>query len=86
MQLARHATRLVEAEVCSCETCNLSYFACPGHYGHIDLPVPVYQPLFMSQMFHVFRGVCLFCHHFKMPEMLVCPYLLHLFSTSGVSS
>lgn len=28
-----------------CTTCNLGYNACPGHFGRIELPVPVYNPL-----------------------------------------
>ena len=29
----------------SCATCGLLYVACPGHFGHVELPVPVYNPL-----------------------------------------
>lgn len=65
-----------------CETCHLSYFACPGHFGHIELPTPVYHPLFMNQCYHLLRGVCLYCHHFKMPEIVVSPAVVHLFSTA----
>jgi len=28
-----------------CGTCGLKYRACPGHFGHIELAVPVYNPL-----------------------------------------
>jgi len=28
-----------------CNTCGLSYNMCPGHFGHIELPVVVYNPL-----------------------------------------
>lgn len=55
----------------SCQTCNLSYFQCPGHFGHIELAIPVFQPLFMQQVYGLFRGVCLFCHKYRMPEMMV---------------
>jgi DNA-directed RNA polymerase beta' subunit len=55
----------------SCETCHLSYFACPGHYGHIELPAPVYHPLFMNQAYKLLYATCLYCHHFKMPKLLV---------------
>ncbi|KAH7916295.1 hypothetical protein BJ138DRAFT_1219726 [Hygrophoropsis aurantiaca] len=48
-----------------CATCRLTYFTCPGHYGHIELPAPVYHPLFMINMYNVLRGICLFCHRFK---------------------
>ena len=29
----------------SCTTCKLSAVHCPGHFGHIELPLPVYNPL-----------------------------------------
>lgn len=28
-----------------CATCGLPGAACPGHFGHVELPVPVYNPL-----------------------------------------
>jgi DNA-directed RNA polymerase I subunit RPA1 len=32
----------------TCETCGLSAARCPGHFGHIELPVPVYNPLLIK--------------------------------------
>ena len=54
-----------------CQTCRQNMFRCPGHFGHIQLPSPVYHPLFMTQMFTLLRGTCLFCHHFKLPIIQV---------------
>lgn len=31
-----------------CVTCRLDFFKCPGHYGHIDLVLPVYNPIFFK--------------------------------------
>lgn len=28
-----------------CTTCRLNQSSCPGHFGHIELPVPVFNPL-----------------------------------------
>ncbi|KAK6908242.1 hypothetical protein I203_102243 [Kwoniella mangroviensis CBS 8507] len=61
-----------------CETCHLSYFACPGHFGHIELPTPVFHPLFMNQCYGLLRTVCLFCHHFKMPELILASYVARI--------
>ncbi|WVO12596.1 hypothetical protein L204_100201 [Cryptococcus depauperatus] len=61
-----------------CETCHLSYFACPGHFGHLELPTPVYHPLFMNQCYGLLRSVCLYCHHFKMPEIVAASYTARL--------
>ncbi|KAI6047491.1 hypothetical protein EDC04DRAFT_2876497 [Pisolithus marmoratus] len=61
-----------------CATCHLSYFTCPGHYGHIELPAPVYHPLFMNHMYNLLRGICLFCHRFKTRQSVLCKYAAKL--------
>ncbi|KAI6105879.1 hypothetical protein F5141DRAFT_1126540 [Pisolithus sp. B1] len=61
-----------------CATCHLNYFTCPGHYGHIELPAPVYHPLFMTQMYNLLRGTCLFCHRFKTRQSVRCKYAAKL--------
>jgi DNA-directed RNA polymerase beta' subunit len=57
-------------------TCRETYFTCPGHFGHIELPAPVFHPLFMNHMYNLLRTTCLFCHHFKLsrPEVRVTFY------------
>ncbi|GBE80006.1 DNA-directed RNA polymerase I subunit rpa1 [Sparassis crispa] len=61
-----------------CATCRLTYFTCPGHFGHIELPAPVFHPLFMTNMYHLLRGVCLFCHRFKVDRSVLCLYVAKL--------
>ncbi|KAG0126700.1 hypothetical protein HOY82DRAFT_491376 [Tuber indicum] len=51
-----------------CSTCHLDYKYCPGHVGHISLPVPVYHPLFFDQMLKMLRSSCLYCFHFRMAK------------------
>ncbi|KAL3421950.1 DNA-directed RNA polymerase I subunit [Phlyctema vagabunda] len=58
----------------NCATCHLGSFACPGHVGHIDLPVPVYHPIFMDQLLRLLRSKCIYCHHLKMSRMQVSRY------------
>ncbi|KAJ7639015.1 hypothetical protein FB45DRAFT_827720 [Roridomyces roridus] len=58
-----------------CATCRLSFFTCPGHFGHIELPAPVFHPLFMGNMFNLFRDTCLFCHRFKLSRSVVAKYI-----------
>ena len=44
-----------------CVTCGLNWtdalplhrYLCPGHFGYIQLPVPVFSPLLFSEMFSV---------------------------------
>lgn len=47
-----------------CLTCNLDYFQCPGHFGHIDLALPVYNPVFFKELVKLLRNACLSCHKF----------------------
>ncbi|OTA95759.1 hypothetical protein M434DRAFT_393403 [Hypoxylon sp. CO27-5] len=49
-----------------CTTCNLAQPNCPGHVGHIDLPVPVYHPVFMDQVLRLLRAQCQYCFRFRM--------------------
>ncbi|KAI1411781.1 beta and beta-prime subunits of DNA dependent RNA-polymerase [Hypoxylon sp. FL1857] len=49
-----------------CTTCNLAQPNCPGHVGHIDLPVPVYHPVFMDQILRLLRAQCQYCFRFRM--------------------
>lgn len=49
-----------------CATCNLGQSACPGHPGHIDLPAPVYHPVFMDQVLRLLRAQCANCHRLRL--------------------
>lgn len=61
-----------------CTTCGLDEKFCPGHQGHIELPVPVYNPLFFNQLYIFLRSSCLYCHHLKLAEMEVHKYICKL--------
>ncbi|KAI9756426.1 MAG: hypothetical protein M4579_003848 [Chaenotheca gracillima] len=52
-----------------CKTCNLRSHYCPGHAGHVELPVPVYHPTFMEQVLLLLRAKCNYCHHFKISRV-----------------
>ena len=58
----------------SCKTCNLNQAQCPGHCGHIELPVPVYHPVFMDQAYRLLRAQCVYCHKFRMPRREIHRY------------
>ncbi|KAJ2162963.1 hypothetical protein GGF46_000149 [Coemansia sp. RSA 552] len=47
-----------------CGTCSLSYFNCPGHFGHIELPAPVVNPMIFDTLYQFLQGCCPYCHHF----------------------
>lgn len=49
-----------------CSTCHLNTYNCPGHIGHIELPVPIYHVTFMSQLHLLLRAKCVYCSHLKL--------------------
>ena len=46
-----------------CGTCGLNYIHCPGHMGHISLPLPVFHPIFFPALYQILQSSCLACHH-----------------------
>jgi DNA-directed RNA polymerase I subunit RPA1 len=58
----------------SCATCRLGAMHCPGHFGHIELAVPVYNPLTFSVVVRLLRSACLHCGKFKLAADRVAAY------------
>ena len=56
-----------------CGTCSLNYVHCPGHMGHLPLPLPVYHPVFFLSLYQLLRCSCWICHH-----LLCTPVKAHL--------
>ena len=52
-----------------CGTCALPYSHCPGHFGYIELPLPIYHPLLFNTMYASLKCVCTACGHFRMPPL-----------------
>ena len=63
-----------------CSTCHLNTYNCPGHVGHIELPVPVYHVTFMTQLLLLLRAKCAYCSHFQLHPLeihrFVCKFRL----------
>ena len=51
-----------------CATCLLTSDLCPGHIGHIELPLPVCNPLFYSTILRLLKMSCMTCHQFRVPQ------------------
>ena len=51
-----------------CATCVQSMDFCPGHLGHIELPLAVCNPLFYSTILRMLKISCMQCHRFRVPE------------------
>jgi DNA-directed RNA polymerase I subunit RPA1 len=63
---------------------------CPGHFGHINLPLPGYNSLFFKTMFSLLRGTCVFCYRLRMAPLPALVYrakliLLHHGLTSAAA-
>ncbi|QUC20783.1 uncharacterized protein UV8b_05024 [Ustilaginoidea virens] len=61
-----------------CSTCNLNQSNCPGHPGHIELPVPVYHPIFLDQAYRLLRATCVYCNGFRLPPKDLHKYICKL--------
>ncbi|XP_046828533.1 DNA-directed RNA polymerase I subunit RPA1 isoform X2 [Vespa crabro] len=58
-----------------CATCGSTVFKCPGHFGHIELPMPVVNPLFHKALSMLIKLSCLNCFTLQIPthiKMLLC--------------
>eukprot|EP00118_Oscarella_pearsei_P022870 m.268010 g.268010 ORF g.268010 m.268010 type:complete len:184 (+) comp40524_c1_seq16:41-592(+) len=51
-----------------CATCQQLAIHCPGHVGHISLPLPVYHPFFYSILHQLLRVMCLCCDRLILPD------------------
>lgn len=61
-----------------CTTCGLTDISCPGHYGHIELSVPVYHPMMVQIVYQILRMCCLECFHFRLSQMGLKLFLAQL--------
>ena len=57
-----------------CGTCAQNYIYCPGHFGHLELPLPVYHPLFFKELLQILRSSC-----FKCGDLLFSSTVRHVF-------
>ncbi|KAL2330197.1 hypothetical protein Fmac_017778 [Flemingia macrophylla] len=47
-----------------CKSCGQTSKNCPGHFGHIELVLPVYNPLMFNILSNIIQITCFSCHHF----------------------
>ncbi|KYQ51825.1 DNA-directed RNA polymerase I subunit RPA1 [Trachymyrmex zeteki] len=53
-----------------CSTCGHNNSKCPGHFGHIELPVPVVNPLFHRALSMLLKLSCLNCFTLQVPSYI----------------
>lgn len=51
---------------------------CTGHYGHIELSAPVYNPIMFKFIYKILRSKCFNCHKLKGKEKSIIYYYLKL--------
>lgn len=51
-----------------CATCFNLIANCPGHMGHIDLSMLVYNPVFINTVYNVLRITCLSCYRLQLTD------------------
>ena len=51
-----------------CETCNQDIWACPGHFGYINLWEPIVHPLFYKQVVSFLKCFCIKCFKLLITE------------------
>ncbi|KAJ1949702.1 hypothetical protein FBU59_001025, partial [Linderina macrospora] len=61
-----------------CGTCSLDYFNCPGHFGHIELPAPVVNPMMFDTLYRFLQGCCPYCHKFTFNRVTAARYTAKL--------
>ena len=44
-----------------CETCNKRNVDCSGHFGHLELEVPIFNPMFSKAIQYLLECICLRC-------------------------
>ena len=57
-----------------CGTCAKNFVNCPGHVGHVELPLPTFHPVFLKALLQILRATCFNCR-----QLLISRSAKHLF-------
>lgn len=71
----------------NCATCKNNYHNCPGHFGRIELPYAVYNPMFVGLLSNVLQCLCISCNRLRLSPWYIrmtipsklCAFLAHSF-------
>jgi len=44
-----------------CKSCEQTYIKCPGHFGHIELPKPIFNLQFETDIIKILKCICIKC-------------------------
>jgi DNA-directed RNA polymerase I subunit RPA1 len=62
----------------TCKTCSQPPGNCPGHFGHIELAKPLFNPLLFDTLRDLLRSTCFTCRRFRASSQLVFRYAREL--------
>lgn len=48
-----------------CSTCRNTYQNCPGHFGRVELPHAVFNPMFLGLLVNVLQCLCVSCRRLR---------------------
>lgn len=51
-----------------CHTCGCNYNDCPGHFGRISLPKPIFHPGYLATTLKILRCICFSCAKLKLRD------------------
>jgi len=54
-----------------CKFCKGNYTTCPGHFGYIDLPIPITNNFLRNILFTILKAKCLVCNSFRIENLEV---------------
>ncbi|XP_023936707.1 DNA-directed RNA polymerase I subunit RPA1 [Bicyclus anynana] len=71
-----------------CTTCSNTLLHCPGHFGHIELPLTVINPIFNKTVYTLFRMSCLKCFKIQMDDRMkfILKLQLELLDTGHITA
>lgn len=61
-----------------CSTCHQRSGFCPGHIGHFDIILPVYNPVFFPGLLKLLKFVCLLCLDFRLKKKKIVSFAKRL--------
>ncbi|XP_066361472.1 DNA-directed RNA polymerase I subunit 1-like [Miscanthus floridulus] len=62
----------------TCKSCGQHSVRCPGHFGHIELAKPLFNPLLFMSLKNLLHVTCFHCHKFRLNKEQVDRYVNEL--------
>ncbi|CAL5053727.1 unnamed protein product [Urochloa decumbens] len=62
----------------TCKSCGQNSVRCPGHFGHIELAKPLFNPLLFMSLKNLLYVTCFHCHKFRLNKDQVDRYVNEL--------